>query len=541
MLTNQAQPYSSVSANSLNQAPLTNDPNSAVALYSDIQALQIPLLQPIEFCNRPELHLEEAAKHYLPQSCYEENDAYQGRLKYAYSNFQPFYRSLKQIAIGTALRKPIVLAENNNSPDWQEFLENVTLTGESITNFAKRLLDASIDCGMAGIFIDYPMTEEGLNLAQEKALALRPYFSLIPMPDVLGWQAENATTVIGDSAVYGTRLTQLRIRDTFTETDPDDEFRELSYPAVRVYDHQDPEQPVRWRLFVYRPETKNAPDKWVEQENGELSINVIPFCPCYAGAPDAFMRGRPLMLDIARLNLSHWQASADLAHSLHLTSTPTLVVKGVQNVGDSAGLEISPDKSLILNDPSAGADWIGAPSAGAQVTLERLRELEEAMCNLAPVKMQKKSTTGVEAAAAKKLDRAQSDSVLATIVDQLEKALNQAMAIAALYWQRPVASFDLPRDFLPGDVQPQELQQMAALNAAGLLSSETFLRWLGANEVLDGLDEWSPEEELQTIEEETPAIDPNDLPGNNPEAAPPTAEKPPEADPTLDGQDPERS
>ena len=414
-----------------------HDPKYAVAAYSDVQAIQLPLLLPIEYCNRPEIHLEEAAEHYIPQTCYEETDAYQNRLKYAYSNFQPFYRTLKQIAIGTALRKPIALAEENNSPDWQEFLENVTLTGESITNFSKRLLDASIDSGWAGIFVDYPKVDEGLSLAQEKSLALRPYFTLIPFADVLGWQSEVESQTIGDSVTYGTRLTQLRIRDTWTEQDPDAEFCELVYPAVRVYDHKDPELPVQYRLFIYRAPEKHQPERWELIETGELGINIIPFVPFYAGAADAFMRARPLMLDVARLNLSHWQASADLAHSLHLTATPTLVIKGVQNSGESADLQTAPDKSLILNDPSASADWIGAPSAGAQVIIERLRELENAMTSLSPVQMQKKTTTGVEAAEAKKIDRAQSDSVLATLVTQLEDSLNQAMALRFVLEQAP--------------------------------------------------------------------------------------------------------
>ena len=187
MLTNQAQPYKTNTSNAYGSYKGPTDKNSAVAEYSDIQAISLSLLHPIEYCNRPELHLEEAANDYIPKQCYEEQDSYEARLKYAFSNFQPFYRSLKSIAIGTALRKPVQLAdEANNSEDWQDFLDNVTLEGESITNFSKRLLEASIDAGWAGIFIDFPKIDGALSLAQEKSLGLRPYFTLVSLADVLG-------------------------------------------------------------------------------------------------------------------------------------------------------------------------------------------------------------------------------------------------------------------------------------------------------------------------------------------------------------------
>jgi len=546
MLTSQAQPYtSSLTLPYTQKFSGANNNLDAVATYSDIQAIAISLLHPVEYCNRPELHLEEAANDYIPRQCYEEEQSYEARLKYAFSNFQPFYRSLKSIAIGTALRKPIKLAdETADSSDWQDFLDNVTLEGESITNFSKRLLEASIDSGWAGIFIDFPKIDGDLNLAQEKALGLRPYFCLIPLADVLGWQSTVETVVVGDSVSYGTRLTQLRIRDTYTEPDPDNEFVECVYPSVRVYDHKNADDFVTYRLFVLKADRKNEPERWQEIESGSLGITVIPFVPMYAGAADAFMRARPLMLDIARLNLSHWQAAADLAHALHLTSVPTMVISGVSNTGDSADLQISPDKALILNDPTAKADWVGAPSDGAEVTIQRLRELERAMLRLSPVQMQDKISTGVEAAEAKKIDRAQSDSVLSTIVTNLEDCLNKSLAIAALYWDRPLVTLDLPRDFLPGNAEPNQIKEMAAIQAGGLISHETFLRWCDANEVFDGLDEFSVEEEIERVEEETPDIDPMMLP-MDPEAPENTGENLPvdeEAEDAteLEGESPER-
>ena len=107
-----------------------------------------------------------------------------------------------------------------------------------------------------------------------------------------------------------------------------------------------------------------------------------------------------------------------------------------------------------------------------------------------------------------------------------------------MYWNKPLATLELSRDFVPGAPTPQEIQQMAALQANGLLSQETFLRWMHSNEVFDGLDEFSVEEELDRIQDEQPVIDPLDLPGEEEEDDEPSVEdKDPEEAPQLEGED----
>ena len=502
--------YNSYSTTNRRNTP--SDPFKSVAEYSDIQSAALPLLTPCSYCNRPELFLEEAAETYIQRNCYEEDDAYKIRLSHAYSSFQPFYRNLKNLTVGTALRKPISLAEDVSTPEWEAFFNNVSLDGESMTVMARRLLDASIDSGIAGILVDYPKTDGTLNLAQERALGLRPYLCLIPFTDILGFKSEVSTQTFGEFSLYGNRLTQLRIRDVVTETDPEDEFKEITRPAVRVFEQDQAGEQVTHRLFVLRPVENGQQERWAETENTLLTITTIPFVPSYSSAPDGFMRARPLLLDIARLNLAHWQTSADLAHSLHLTSTPQMVLTGVQAIGENGDLSVSPDRNIILSDPTSRAEWIGAPSDGSQVMIDRLKELEHAMFSLAPVQHQEKTTTGVEAAAAKAMDRAQSDAVLSLIVSQLEDSLNRALAIVALYSGWEMVELTLPRDFVPPAMPAADVKEWAALVAANMISQETFLRLLQVNEKFDGLDDWSPEYELEKLIEEEPAVDPEGLP-----------------------------
>ena len=165
---------------------------------------------------------------------------------------------------------------------------------------------------------------------------------------------------------------------------------------------------------------------------------------------------------------------------------------------------------------------------GAEVMIERLKELEHAMFSLAPVQHNEKTTTGVEAAASKMMDRAQSDSVLSLIVSQLEDSLNKALAMCAAYAGWDMIELALPRDFVPPALSDKDVKEMAALVAANMLSQETFLRKLQAAEYFDALDEWSVEGELEQLEAEEPAVDPLALPPEEDEQSQLAAENQPE-------------
>jgi hypothetical protein len=199
---------------------------------------------------------------------------------------------------------------------------------------------------------------------------------------------------------------------------------------------------------------------------------------------------------------------------------------------------MAPDKSLCLSDPQAKATWIGAPTDGAQVCIERLRDLETAMKTLAPIALNAKTTTGVESAESKKLDRAQSDSQLSLIVTSLEDCLNKALAIAGLYWQTPPIELELSHDFIPNPLDPATLGQLSALHTGGVISHETLLRILENGELFEGIEEWSAEEELVLTAGEFAAVNPDSLPPDQVSSAPgdhPAQDGPPQDSAQLDG------
>jgi hypothetical protein len=471
--------------------------------YSIEQSEQIARLAPIRYCTLPEFSLVEASSEYLPQDYLEENPSYEVRKTRAQSSFQNYYAHLRDLVTGTALRKGVSLPENIAS-QWGNFFEDVDLEGHSLLSFAKEAFTEALDGGVAAIWVEYPKLPENLSAAEEKRLNPRPYFVLMRMDQVLECRYDVFNAQINDQNVFGAFPTYLRVKSEIRRQSVDNEFFEEVVPAVRVYDivsladnsvsllSDTPEymtvtERVRCRLYA-KMNTPGDVDKYSLEETTYLSVPFIPFVPVFGGKKEAFFRGRPLLFDIARLNLHHWAVSADLAESIHLTSSPILTGTGVRPDDE---IKAGAGRALFSQNPDAKFNLMSASMEGASVTLENLRRIESAMERLAAVAM----TTGktqAESGFAKLLDRSQSDSQLAVLVQSLEDALNRALLYAASYRQFPEVRVTISKNFIPVKLHSQQVMALSSLfKDSNAITIGMFLRMLEAGEMFEGLPEFS--------------------------------------------------
>lgn len=482
-----------------------------VDAYSMEQAEQIGRLAPIRYCTLPEFHLYEASEEYLPKDYLEEMKSYEIRKTRAQSSFQNYYAHLRDLVVGTALRKGVSLPENIPS-EWGNFFEDVDLEGRSLLSYTKEAFTAAIDGGVSAIWVEYPKLPVGLSAAEEKKLNPRPYFVLIPMDQVLECRYDVISCKIGSRNVLGAFPTYVRLKAEVRRQSESNEFFEEVVPAVRVYDivnYADnivsnfsdiPEaavigQRVRCRLYT----KSNAPgnsNKYKLEEATYLSIPFIPFVPVLGGKKESYFRGRPLLFDISRLNLHHWSVSADLAETIHLTSSPILTGTGVRPDDEIAA---GAGRALFSQNPDAKFNLMSASMEGASVTLENLKRIESSMERLAAVAM----TTGktqAESGFAKLLDRSQSDSQLAVLVQSLEDALNRALLYASAYRAIPEVRITISKNFIPVKLHSQQVMALNSLfKDSGALTIGMFLKMLEAGEMFEGLPEFSVKQMLDDM------------------------------------------
>lgn len=458
---------------------------TGVDSYSVDQAEHVSRIMPIKFCTLPEFYLNEAVSSYVPRDYRENEESYDVRKTRAMTCFEPFYSHLVDIIVGTALRKGVILPQELQD-EWKDFFENVNLEGKSITSFAKTLFTEAINGGIAGLMSEYPKVDENIDRAAAKQMALRPYFSIIKVDDILDCRNDNGPVTINGKTTYESRVSYLRIKSEVRRPSANNEHFEEVIPTVVVYDI--PEINGKVRVRVYEKSAGSDTDEYFLPEGGEryLSIKYIPFVPCYGGKEEAFCRARPLLFDIARLNLHHWATSADLTETIHLNSSPMLTGTGVRPDDE---IFVGSGRSLFSQNEQAKFGMLSPGMAGAETTLKELARIENAMDRLAAIAISP-GKSQVESGFAKLLDRSQSDSQLAVLVGSLQDSLNRAIWYASGYDQTkyPMIEIAISKNFIPAKLHSQQVMAINSLyKDSEVIPIQTVLEMLEAGEMFEGL------------------------------------------------------
>ncbi len=460
-----------------------------VDAYSIDQAEQVSRILPIKFCTLPEFYLNEAINDHIPKDYQEHSDSYDVRKTRALSCFESFYSHYVDIVVGTALRKGVIVPPD--APEgWNKFFKNVNLEGKSVTSFTKMLFTEALNGGIAGLMADYPRVTEQDRAAQRR-MNLRPYFTVIKVDDILDCRHDNGPVTINGITSYETRVTYLRIKSEIRRASLENEHFEQVVPTVVVYDIPEPESeetPKRIRVRIYEKKLSSNTNEYELPPGNEsyLSIDYIPFVPCYGGKEEAFCRARPLLFDIARLNLHHWATCSDLSETIHLNSSPMLTGTGVSPDDE---IYSGSGRSLFSQNEQAKFRMLTPGMDGAETTLKELARIESAMDRLAAIAIAP-GKTQVESGFAKLLDRSQSDSQLAVLVGSLQDCLNRALWYASGYRpdDYPVIEIAISKNFIPAKLHSQQVMALSSLyRDSEVIPVGLFLEMLEAGEMFEGI------------------------------------------------------
>lgn len=292
---------------------------------------------------------------FLPKWPNEEAQSYEARV--ATATLFPAYRRTVTVMGGKPFSKPLVL--NKDVPaqivSWGE---NIDRMGVNIHAFASEVFDEAIAYGFCGILVDYPDTavrdqagnavaSQPRTVAQVEAEGIRPYWVRIKHDQILGWRTD---TVNGQP-----RLSQLRLLESVEE--PDGDFGTVHIAQVRVL------YPGGWQLW--RETGKSG--AWAIYREGRTTLKEIPFAPVY-GRREGFMAGKPPLLDLAFLNIKHWQSQSDQDTIEHVARVPILAAVGVDDeewqltVGASTAIRLPTDADLKYVEHTGAAIDAGAQS-----------------------------------------------------------------------------------------------------------------------------------------------------------------------------------
>jgi hypothetical protein len=354
--------------------------------------------------------MRAAKTKFLPKWPKESTDTYEARI--ATSTLLPAFSETVQNMTGRVFAEPIVLSDDVPD-DVEEFAENLDCQGNNLQVWAQSFFSKALSHGLCHALVEHPKTvdEEGKPLhktkAEEKTAGVRPYVVMIAPKQVLGWRSSTAT---GRHV-----LTQFRYLEVVEEDEG--AFGVKLVPQIRVL------TPGRWETFRKKEPSAGAgsTEEWISHASGPSALSEIPLATLYTKRT-GFMTASPPLLELAHLNVKHWQSQSDQDNILHVARVPMLSISGVDDDFDLV-IGTSSATRLPLNGEMK---WVEHTGSAIEAGSTSLHDLVDDM-RLSGAKLLEKDKQGVKTATQAEDESAQEMSPLQTMAGQLEDAIDQIL------------------------------------------------------------------------------------------------------------------
>jgi len=344
--------------------------------------------------------MRRAGQRWLPRESAESWTAWRARLNRTVL-FNGLARTIHSLA-GRPFASPVRL--DGGAPDMQAAATDIDREGATIAGFASQMLQALLSDGLAHILVDRPATGG------------QPYFVAVRANQLIGARRD------------ADGLAEIRIREMRTR--PNGRFGESLVPTIRRIDR------TGWDLWQPAA-TLNAAlatsldgggldGRWKMVGEGRHDFAMVPLVTMNT-APTGFMQARPPLIDLAWLNLAHWQSSSDQRHILHVARVPILFGRALQ-VADGQ-IEIGPNRLILADDPAADLRFVEHSGAAIAAGRQDLVDLEDRMAVLGLEMLHRRP--GNDTATARAIDAAETHATLTAIIQVLRDGIGAALRLMA--------------------------------------------------------------------------------------------------------------
>lgn len=393
--------------------------------------------------------MRAAGELYLPREPKESKQAYDNRL--SRSVLHNAFADAIQKLVGKPFSKPVTIHEN--TPDQiKDWAEDIDRCGCNITTFARDVFEQALADGLTHILVDFPPSDPKRSLADEQQDEIRPYAAHIKAGDLFAWNSKSVNGV--------KQLTQIRIRETTTEQDG--AWGEKLVHRIRVI------YPDRFELYEL-----DSNDKWMLKDSAETTLGRIALVTFYTGKT-GFMTAKPPLLDLAHLNVQHWQSDSDQEHILHFIRFPLLHGAGFNQ--EQQQIEVGPNRMIISEDVQARLEYVEHSGAAVEAGRQSLRDKEEKMDAMGSQLLVRRP--GDVTATSDALSTAKTDSALQDMVRRLENVFSEVFWLMA-QWAKletdDTGGVSINQDFGLSMVTGADDDTLLRARMAGEISQETYL------------------------------------------------------------------
>lgn len=392
-----------------------------------------------------------AKETYLPRHEVESERNYEDRLQR--SILTNYFRRSVESMVGKPFAQPLVVGDDMPQA-LVELSEDIDHQGNSINVFGRKVFRDALAKGLTHILVEFPNTADaGVKTAEDEvAVNATPYFVHIPPESILAAYCDYRN---GQAFI-----THVRIYEVTTEQD---QFSEIEVERIRIL------EPGTWEVW------RKGEKKWFREASGVTSLDYVPLVTFYADKED-FMVGRPPLLDLAYVNLKHFQSSSDQANAMTVARFPILAGSGLNE--EESNIKLGPKQLLTAVNKDGKFYYVEHTGAAIEAGRNELKDLEEQMSILG-IELLKKS--GDATATAKAIDTAENLSMLQSLTLVFSDALEEAYRIAADWMsitKQGGGSITINTDF---GLKMDDITDLTSLQWArqnGEISHEQYLREL---------------------------------------------------------------
>lgn len=436
---------------------------------------------------------EVAKEKYVPKLSDQEAEEYS-----AYVGRAEFYNATArtQVALtGLLFAKPpkVELPEALKSIG-----ENISLDDDTLEALAKNIADECLSIGRCGVLVDLPSVEKAdYSKLEAERLNLRAYATLYKAENIINWKT---------TKINGSNVTSLVVlAETYAEP-TQDEFVDNIKTRYRVLDLH--EGYYRQRVFS---ETKAGNFEVVSEiypsANGQ-KLGYLPFTFFNVNDLKTSVE-KPPLLDLAKINISHFRSEVDLEHGTHFTALPTPYVTGYQGES-SEKLKIGSTAVWVINDPSAKVGFLEFSGAGLSTLENRIAVKEKRMSILgARLLLDEKKTA--EATETLQMRKSGENAVLTNVASTISEGIVSFLKDIAFFENIAGENliYEINTDYNLTMIEPQLLAQIIAGIQSGDIPNEVLYDALLKGELMPETIQ-SYEDYQAKIEHARPQVTPSD-------------------------------
>jgi hypothetical protein len=427
-----------------------------------------------------------AAERYLPKLSKEKDPDYAARLART-----PFFAATGRTVeglVGMMFRKdPVVRV----SAGTEAMLADVTKGGVPFNAFANQVATERLTPGRVGVLVDYPNIRRDANappltVAQVEAMNIRPHMALYRSEDIINWQWSWINNRFELSLLVLHEVASIPGLDKFTPIQRD------RWRVIELVANSD-EQPDQWRALdsfgadETMREWRCQVSVWEQGAGADQGFSAViePFFPMRKGKPlqeiefHIFGDGKPPLEDLANVNVSHYQTTADLEHGAHKTALPQPWVSGVDARVDprtgqpiAVELHIGGGEAWAFPNPATQVGMLEYNGTGLGALENRITVKERQMAVLG-ARMLEQQKAGVETAEAAAIHRSGEQSALQKEAGDLGRGLARVLGWFDLWaGGSGDVSCEVNKDFFQEGMDAPTITAIVAAWQAGGMSDQ---------------------------------------------------------------------